>query len=223
MQPYFAGVPFHAAPTSRQTVSCHSPLCVSLVYQDRAPTNSAQTVCIQTGFCYPSNPYDARRDGPPHLTAQIRGGVSGAVVATVCASVDADYDNGSPLRGTRGSRRGHAGATSRLGKRPNGGWRVSSARPACRSAAFAQGDFRCVLLNSLNRPVELPDVLDLIDNAASQASDVDDPDLTTDRGDTTEVRRPRDGERRLSGSSSRRTLPASARRLFFEFRIQLVP
>jgi hypothetical protein len=100
---------------------------------------------------------------------------------------------------------------------------VSSARPACRSAAFAQGDFRCVLLNSLNRPVELPDVLDLIDNAASQASDVDDPDLTTDRGDTTEVRRPRDGERRLSGSSSRRTLPASARRLFFEFRIQLVP
>jgi hypothetical protein len=78
MLPCFAGVPFHAALTSRQVVSCHSPLCVSLVYQDREPTNSAQSVCIHTGLCYPSNPYEARRDVPPHLTAQIRGGVSGS-------------------------------------------------------------------------------------------------------------------------------------------------
>src|SRR5215211_4306072 len=80
----------HSAPCSPTLLACRFMLprhldrrshvtlpYASLVYQNIEPTHSAQTVCIQGGFCYPSHPCDASRGVPPHLTAQIHGGVSG--------------------------------------------------------------------------------------------------------------------------------------------------
>jgi len=62
----------------------------------REPTKSAQTVCVQNGFCYPSGPCYARRDVPPHLTLlRYAAALAVAVVATDTASADADRDNGS--------------------------------------------------------------------------------------------------------------------------------
>src|SRR5215210_4161788 len=40
-------------------------LIVSLGYQDRGPTNSAQAVCVQTGIVAPLNLANAGRDVPP--------------------------------------------------------------------------------------------------------------------------------------------------------------
>ena len=42
MRSCFASVPFHVTLASWQVVSCHSPFCVSLVYEDREPTKLAQ-------------------------------------------------------------------------------------------------------------------------------------------------------------------------------------
>jgi hypothetical protein len=66
----------------------------------REPTKSAQTVCVQNGFCYPSDPCYARRDVPSHLTLlRYAAALAVAVVATdpAFASANVDYDNGATV------------------------------------------------------------------------------------------------------------------------------
>src|SRR5215217_5069963 len=114
MQPYFAGVPFHAAPTSRQAVAYHSPLCVSLVYQDIEPTNSAQTILHSDRVLLrlQSLRRPSRHSAPPTLL-RYAAASAGAVVATVPASVDADCDNGTVLHNSARFRKRNERANGR--------------------------------------------------------------------------------------------------------------
>jgi hypothetical protein len=79
-------------------------LAVSLVYQDREPTRSAQAGYPQTGFV--STPSLATPVETFHPTSLLRytAALAGSVVATDSASVDADCDNGAALSHEGGER-----------------------------------------------------------------------------------------------------------------------
>src|SRR5215204_7459260 len=113
MQPYFAGVPFHAAPTSRQAVSCHSPLCVSCT-KIESPQIRRKLFAFKPGFVTPpilTTPVETFR---PTSLLRYAAASTGAVVATGSASVNADCDNGVTLHHTAQPRRGHEHAAKRV-------------------------------------------------------------------------------------------------------------
>src|SRR5829696_3391718 len=98
MQPYFAFVPFRAAPTSQQAVAFHSPLYVSLVYKIESRQIRRKLFALRLSLVTLPILVTLVETFRPTSLLNYAAAPAGTVLATNSASANADYDNGTTFQ-----------------------------------------------------------------------------------------------------------------------------